>query len=306
MIQQNKDVRIILNPAADNGRGIMQKEPILKLAEPYGRIDFVISQSGEHARQLAREAAASGYALVIAAGGDGAVHHVVNGIMAVPHAETMIGVIPIGSGNDFAYVNDIPMNVAEATTRLFQGKPRWLDLAKIEDGNGRFVYMDNNFGIGFDAMVVAQAEKITRVRGFPKYILAVFRALAFHFEPTRLQIQFDDDVVLQKALFVYAAVGTRGGGGFLLTPDAKQDDNLVDSCLAHDISRRILISLFGKAVKGTHIHSEHCVMRQNRQITIQIKDPAPMYVDGEMFAYPEDFIRQITLTSVPKAIQLLA
>ncbi len=305
MIQQNKDVRIILNPAADNGRGILQKEPIIKLAEPYARVDFVVGTSAEHARQSAQEAAERGYALVVAAGGDGTVHHVVNGIMAVPETETMIGVIPIGSGNDFAYVNDIPVNVEEATKRLFKAQPRWLDLAKVEDENGRFVYMDNNFGVGFDAMVVAQTEKITRVHGFPKYMLAVFRSLAFHFDPTRFQIQFDDETVSQKALFIYTAIGTRGGGGFLLTPDAKQDDGLIDSCLANDVSRLTLISLLGKAMKGTHIHSEHCAMRQNRQITIQMDDPAPMYVDGEMFAYPEDFVRQITVTSVPKAIRLL-
>lgn len=305
-MQQNKDVRIILNPAADNGRGAQQQALITKIAEPYVRVDFIVGKSAAHVRQAAQEAATAGYSLVVAAGGDGTVHHVVNGLMAVPDTETMLGVIPIGSGNDFAYMNGIPTNVAEAAHRLFVGQPKWIDLAKVEDENGRFLFMDNNFGIGFDAMVVVQTELITRLHGFPKYLLAVFKSLAFHFKPVRLRIRFDEESVTQAAIFLYVGIGSRGGGGFLLTPNARQDDGLIDSCLAKDMSRLTALSLLGKAIKGTHIHSPHVAMRANRQIVIQLDDPAPMYVDGEMFGYPEDFIRKVTVTSLPKAIRLLA
>ena len=74
----------------------------------------------------------------------------------------------------------------------------------------------------------------------------------------------------------------------------------------NDVNRRIFLGLLTKAMKGTHIYSQHASMRVSRQIVIQIDDPAPMYVDGEMFAYPEDNIQQVTVTSLPKAIQLLA
>jgi len=305
-MQQNKDVRIILNPAADNGRGIQHKEAILEIAEPYARVDFMVSDSAEHARHLAKEAAEAGYSLVIAAGGDGTVHHVVNGIMAVPGTESMLGVIPIGSGNDFAFANDIPMDVSEAAKRLFDGKPRWIDLARVEDENGRFVVMDNNFGIGFDAMVVAQTEKIQRIHGFLKYLTAVLKSLIFYFNPVHLRISFDEEHVVQNTLFLYLGIGTRGGGGFLLTPDARQDDGLIDSCLVNDVSRPTALNMLNMGIKGTHIHSPHVSMRMNKQIVIEIDDLAPMYVDGEMFAYPEDNIRKVTITSLPQAIQLLA
>jgi diacylglycerol kinase family enzyme len=72
------------------------------------------------------------------------------------------------------------------------------------------------------------------------------------------------------------------------------------------MSRLTALSLLGKAVKGTHIHSPHVSMRVNQKIVIQLDDPAPMYVDGEMFGYPQDFIREVTVTSLPQAIQLLA
>jgi diacylglycerol kinase (ATP) len=304
-MQQNKDVRIILNPVADNGRGAQQQEVITKIAEPYARIDFVVSESAAHARKAAQEAAAAGYLLVVAAGGDGTVNHVVNGIMSVPDTETMLGVIPIGSGNDFAYMHGVPTDVAEAAQRLFHGQPRWVDLAKVEDENGRSVFMDNNFGVGFDAMVVVQTERIHRVHGFPKYLLAVFKSLAFHYNPYHLRMQFDEETVTQDALFLYLGIGTRGGGGFLLTPDARHDDGQIDSCLADNVSRRILLGLLVKAMKGTHIHSPYAAMRVNRKIIVQLDDPAPIYVDGEIFAYPEQFVRKVTVTSLPKAIQLL-
>jgi YegS/Rv2252/BmrU family lipid kinase len=305
-MQQNKDIRIILNPAADNGRSALHQGPITEILQSYARVDFIVSESAAHARQSAQEAAEAGYYLVVAAGGDGTVHQVVNGLMSVPESNTMLGVIPIGSGNDFAYANGISTNVLEAAHRLFEGEPRWLDLARVENENGRFVIMDNNFGIGFDAMVVVQTEKITWAHGFMKYLVAVFKTLAFHFDATRLQIRFDEEQVSQKSLLFYVGIGPRGGGGFLLTPDARQDDGLVDSCLVDEISRATLLSMLTKAMKGTHIHNKHASMRVNQQIIIQLDDLAPMYVDGEMFAYPEDNIRQITITSLPRGIQLLA
>ena len=305
-MQQTKDVRIILNPAADNGRGGLHQDSITKIAEAHALVDFVVSESGNHARQLAQEAAEAGYSLVIAAGGDGTVHQIVNGIMAVPDTKTMLGVIPIGSGNDFAFANGIPKDVEEAATQLFTGQPRWLDLARVEDENGRFVIMDNNFGIGFDAMVVAQTERIERIHGFLKYLTAVLKSLAFYFNPVHLRMAFDDELVAQDTLFLYVGIGPRGGGGFLLTPDAKQDDGLIDSCLINDINRLTALNMLTMGIKGTHIHSPHASMRVNKQIVIDIDDFAPIYVDGEMFAYPEDGIRKVTITSLPQAIQLLA
>ena len=304
-MQQNKDIRIILNPAADNGRSALHQGPITEILQSYARVDFIVSESAAHARQSAQEAAEAGYYLVVAAGGDGTVHQVVNGLMSVPESNTMLGVIPIGSGNDFAYANGIPTNVLEAAHRLFEGQPRWLDLARVENENGRFVIMDNNFGIGFDAMVVVQTEKINWAHGFMKYLVAVFKTLAFHFEATQLRIQFDEEHVAQKSLLFYVGIGPRGGGGFLLTPDARQDDGLIDSCLVDDVSRRALLPMLTKAMKGTHIHDNRASMRVNQKIVVHLDDLAPMYVDGEIFAYPEDNIRQITITSLPRGIQLV-
>lgn len=96
-------VKVILNPAADNGRAAQLQTGILQAAKPFGQLELVLAQRPRHAEQLAREAAAAGYDLVVAAGGDGTVHEVVNGLMAEGKPVAKLGVIPLGSGNDFAF-----------------------------------------------------------------------------------------------------------------------------------------------------------------------------------------------------------
>lgn len=298
-------MKIILNPVTDNGRGKLQQEKISSLIQSHDFVELALTERAGHARELAREAAAAGYDVVAAAGGDGTVHEVVNGIMAAERP-VKLGVIPIGSGNDFAYANGIPLDVTQAVAALFSDQVKVVDLARVEDENGRFVIMDNNFGVGFDAMVVAQSEQISWAHGFLKYMAAVFKSLAFHYKPARLHILFDEEPVAQESLFLYVGIGPRGGGGFLLTPQASQDDGLLDSCLVNPVSRMTLISMLNRAIKGTHITHKDVAMRVNRQIIVSLDDLAPMYVDGEMFAYPEDGIRRVTITSLPQAIQLLA
>ncbi|MBP6471727.1 MAG: diacylglycerol kinase family lipid kinase [Chloroflexi bacterium] len=298
-------VKVILNPAADNGRAAQLQTGILQAAKPFGQLELVLAQRPRHAEQLAREAAAAGYDLVVAAGGDGTVHEVVNGLMAEGKPVAKLGVIPLGSGNDFAFCSGVAADWPTAVTRLFAGQSKWVDLARIEDENGRAQIFDNNFGIGFDARVVVQTIKITHIHGFLKYFLAVLHSIAFYYDTPQLEMAFDGEPVAQRILFLALGVGPRGGGGFLLTPDARQDDNLIDSCLVNPVGRLIMLQMLLQAVKGTHIYSRHVTMRRSQQITIRLVEPAPIHIDGEMFAFTEDKLRQVTITSMPAAIEVV-
>ncbi len=297
-------IKVILNPAADNGRARYYRDPILQAAAPYGGLEVVVAERPGHAEILARQAAEAGCELVVAAGGDGTVHEVVNGLYAAGSSPTRLGVIPLGSGNDFAFSAGLAADWQTAVPRLFIGSVKTVDLACIEADNGRACVFDNNFGLGFDARVVVQTQKMTRVHGFIKYFLAVLHSIAFYYQTPYLQMDFDGEQTAQPVLFLALGVGRRGGGGFLLTPDARQDDNLIDSCLVNPIGRLTMLQMLSQAVKGTHIHSRHVTMRQSRHITIQLRDPAPVHVDGEMFAYPEDNVRQLTITSLPAALSI--
>ncbi len=299
-------VKVILNPRSDQGRGIQAKERILAAARPFGGVDLTLTEKSGHAAELARQAADDGYDLVAAAGGDGTVHEVVNGLMRGGRADTRLGVIPIGSGNDFAFGLDIPLNdVAAAVARLFNGRERVVDVARIEDEYGRFRYFDNNFGLGMDAMVVVRTESITRLYGFVMYLTAVLQTIAFYYMAPRVEIQFDEEKVAQAALLLAVGVGPRGGGGFFLTPDAASDDDLLQSCLVRPISRLHMIYLLVKSLKGKHVTSKAVTMRQNRRIVIKADVAVPIHVDGEIFAHPRDNVRQVTVMSVPGAVTVV-
>lgn len=297
--------RIVLNPTADRGRSRQHKAELVALCQQIDGFELVTTQGPGHAVTLAREAANAGYDLVAAAGGDGTIHEVVNGLVQGDRATTRLGIVPIGSGNDLAYALEAPTDVAEAVRRLQNGRSRRIDLARIEDEYGRYQIVDNNVGIGFDATVVIQTENITRVHGFLMYLLATLHTIAFYYNTPQLNMQFDDEAVSQAALFLTLGVGFRGGGGFLLTPNARHDDNLIDSCLVNPIGRLTMLGMLLKAMRGTHVQSRHVTMRQNQRIVVRSDRPLPIHVDGEMFAYPKDNVRQVTVTSLPGALEVV-
>jgi YegS/Rv2252/BmrU family lipid kinase len=298
-------VKVILNPWADRGRGAKQAAVIQQTAQQYGGVDLVESERPGHALELARQAADDGYDVVVAAGGDGTISDVVNGLMRGDKGVTRLGIIPIGSGNDLAWSLGISTDVETAVHQLFSGTPKAIDLARIEDDKGRFRIVDNNIGIGFDAVVVIETEAITRVHGFMMYLLATLRTIMSYSLLPKLIIHFDDQRVEQSVLFIALGVGPRGGGGFLLTPDAKQDDDLIDSCTVDPIGRFTIMTLLLAVMNGTHVKSKHATMRQNKRIRIRAERPLPIHTDGEMFAYPQDDVREVTVTSLPAAIEVI-
>ena len=298
-------VKVILNPWADRGRGAEQAAVIQQVAQQYGGVDLARSEHPGHAVELARQAADDDYDIVVAAGGDGTISDVVNGLVRGSKAVAKLGIIPIGSGNDLAWSLGISTDVATAVHQLFSGSPKAIDLARIEDDKGRFRIVDNNIGIGFDAVVVIETETITRVHGFLMYLLATLRTIMTYNQMPHLTLHFDEEKVEQSVLFVAFGVGPRGGGGFLLTPDAKQHDDLIDTCTVNPVGRLTIMSLLLSVMRGTHIHSKHATMRQNKQIRVRADRPLPIHTDGEMFAYPQDNVREVTVTSLPAAIEVI-
>lgn len=278
---------------------------ISALGRRYGELDIYPTERPGHATELAASAAAEGYDLVAAAGGDGTVHEVINGLVRGDRANLPLGIIPIGSGNDMAFGLGIHEDPEESVQRLFSGTLRSLDLGRVSDEFGRSKVFGNNLGIGFDAVVVMRTETITRLQGFPMYFVAVLQTILFYFKTHYLEIAFDEERVNQPSLFLYVGLGTRGGGGFLLTPDASWEDDRIDTCLVNPIGRLRMLSMLSKAMKGTHVTAPFVTMRQNRRIVVKSTTPLPVQLDGEMFAYPRDNVRQITLVSLPAALQVM-
>lgn len=298
-------VKVILNPRSGQGRVREQSTMISALGRLYGDLTIVPTQYPKHATELARAAAGEGFDLVAAAGGDGTVNEVINGLVQGDKASLPLGIIPIGSGNDLAYGLGIQHDPETALRRIFEGRPMTVDLARVTDDRNQSAVFGNNLGIGFDAIVVMRTETVTRVHGFLMYLIAVLQTIAFYYDTPYAEMRFDDEVVRQRILFLYAGIGPRGGGGFLLTPDAKPDDGLIDTCMVNPVSRHTMLYMLTKVMKGTHVTSKHVKMRQNREIAVRSATAMPIYVDGEMFCYPRDDVHQVTITCLPAALQIM-
>jgi YegS/Rv2252/BmrU family lipid kinase len=297
--------KVILNPQSGDGKVGREQETISALCRQHFDAELWPTAAPGHARELAALALEEGYEAVVAVGGDGTVHEVVNGLVRGDHASLPLGVIPVGTGNDLAWGLGIPRELEAAIGRIAHGERRTIDLAHIEDDRGRGEIFQNNLGIGFDATVVIRTQSLRYINGFPMYLTAVLQSILLNFDAPRLDIDFDDEHVSQESLFLALGNGPRGGGGFLMVPDAEFDDGRLDSCLVRKVGRTTMLSMLTRVMKGTHVTSEHVSMRQNRRFVVRSNMPMPIHLDGEMFAYPADNVRSVTITTLPAALQIV-
>ncbi len=297
--------KIIFNPAANHGQAIQLEQPILNWCRAYGQVDLERTERKGHASELARAAADQGYDRIISAGGDGTAHEIINGLVQESRSPVTLGLIPIGSGNDYAYGLNLSDDPQLAIKKIFTGERRDIDLARLDNGSGRSEVACNGIGIGFDATITIQSQMITRVHGFAMYMLATLRTIALYYQTPAFRVQFDDLQVEQKALLLAIGLGPRIGGGFFLTPDAKFDDALLDSCMVNPVGRATMLQMLPKVMRGTHVKSQHVTMRRSHTIVIDSNMPLPIHIDGEVFAYLDDDERSISVTSLPAALQIM-
>ena len=299
-------VRVIINPMANHGQAGQLIEKIRSLGNEYGQLDIVTTRHPGHAIELTLAALDEGYEIVAAAGGDGTVHEVINALVQHGRSPADLGIIPIGSGNDFASGMNLHDDLETAVRRLFTGRPRLIDVIKIEDEHGQIEFVNNGLGIGFDATITIQARLITRVHGFAMYTLATLRTIALYYQTPHLKMRFDDQAIEQDALFMAVGNGPRIGGGFYLTPDAQVDDGLLDSCTVNPVGRPTMLYMLPKVMRGTHITSRHVTMRRSRTIEITSDLALPIHVDGEIFAYPENDVHQVKISVVPAVLPVIS
>jgi len=271
---------VVFNPQAGRGRGYKRAHEVQAALQTAGIVyESVVSEDRGHAIELAQRAALAGWDLIVAAGGDGTVNEVVNGLMLAEAegATSQLGVMPIGSGNDFAASLGIPMNLRQAAQRLAQGATRRIDLGRV---NGR--WFDNNVGLAFEAMIGIEAHRITWLRGQPLYLLAVFRAMASYPLPVVDIYKDDGDRLARQILMISVGNNRRNGGGFLVNPNAVPDDGLLDLCIVDALPRLQILRLLPKAMEGTH-HGEPAVeLARSTRLVVESSAPLPLHADGEI------------------------
>jgi YegS/Rv2252/BmrU family lipid kinase len=278
--------KIVVNSTAGRGRaGKLLSRLQACLARLGVEADIVHSRAPGDPTTLAREAARAGYKRVVAMGGDGTVAEVSNGLLLAAREghETVLGIIPAGSGNDYAYSVGIPTDLEAACDRLVNGGMRCADVVRVTvDGQTRF--FNNTGGIGFDADVLFETRKMKRLSGFPLYLGALLRVLASDGRwPYPVNITVDGRPMPQHAVtLVSVCNGPRAGGGFYLTPDARPDDGLFDVIVADQLSRLRLASFIVRVMRGTHVGAKPVTIQRARHVVVEGLRGLPGHIDGEV------------------------
>jgi len=266
---------LIINPVAGRGAGRTLAEAIVERLSAHGvAAEPHFTQRRGHAEALVADAAAT-HPTVIVAGGDGTLCEAVNGAMRAEQRPA-IGIVPLGTGNDFAKMLGLDHDWREACRRVADGRTRRVDVGRC---NGR--YFANGVGIGFDAQVAAEAARVRYLRGYAVYFLALARTLALRYATPHVRIDHDGGSLHHTVTLVAAANGRWYGGAFRIAPDAEIDDGLLELVVARGLGRLGILRLVPRVLRGTHVRDPAVEVVRTRHAAIASDVPLPVHLDGE-------------------------
>ena len=276
-------MRVILNPAARHGAG-RRLRPLIERELESRRLafDIVITEGPGHAVELAREAADAGIERVIAAGGDGTVHEVVNGLMSSPLSPPALGLIPIGTGNDFVKMIPGTATRTQAFGTLAGGceSPVDVGVARWEGGSEHFI---NAMGTGIDVEVVRQMRRSGWMPGMAIYLAALLRALV-HYRPIPITVAVDGVESSGRIMIMAVCNGPSIGGSFRVCPDARPDDGVLDACVVRELPLHRIARVIPRVLRGTHAGQPGISMHRGARVMLSVDDDRPLHfqLDGEL------------------------
>lgn len=292
--------RIILNPYSNRWGAGKQTDHVVSVLNTLDyEFELVQTDAPNHAIELARAAVVAGFDPIVAAGGDGTINEVVNGLLAESDvAPTRLGVLPLGSANDLAYQMGIPMELETACRLLVAAEhERVIDAGRI---NGRAFI--NDVTIAFGARVNIEAAKIQRLRGALIYLGGAFKALFSYRLPT-VTIEWEGGRLENKPiLMTYVGNGWRTGGVFYLSPTAQPDDGLFDIVVGDAMNRLEILRLLPKTFNGSHIYDRRVLLTHGTWVRLHSADPLPVLTDGEIIY--ED-AHELDIRLLPRAVRLI-
>jgi YegS/Rv2252/BmrU family lipid kinase len=297
---------LIFNPHSDRGRSWDKAAVIQPILQRWGGGSWSSTEYPTHATELAEQAAKEGYDVIAAIGGDGTVHEIVNGLMRVPRERRpMLGIVPIGSGNDFGSSVGILDDTELAMERVFTGEPRTIDIGEVRDGSGRVEYWDNTLGIGFDATVTIYSYQITIVQGFMMYLWAVIQTIFRKLDAPMMKIKTDQEEFEAETLMLVACNGPREGGGFFVAPDAAPDDGILQYAMIKKVSKAMMFRLIPEVMNGTHGRFKDVELGSFKELSLTAESPVTIHMDGEIFAGFNSDVTEIHLRVLPDELQVI-
>jgi diacylglycerol kinase (ATP) len=276
---------LIVNPIAGRGHG-EKSIPEIETQFQSAGLDYHLQRSEYHGHALELAKDATGYDVIISAGGDGTANEILNGILEANHAEKdrpVMAVIPVGRGNDFSYSMGIPISIADACQCIVSNQRRRIDVGRVFGENfptGR--YFGNGVGVGFDAVVGFESLKLKLLTGFASYIVAALKTMFLYFKAPKLQLVTPQGEHIGRYLMVSIMNGIRMGGGFYMAPMGNPTDGHFDLCVVNEVSRSSLLPLVSKFTKGTQQGDPAVTFLQTNHLEIHaLEGSIPAHADGE-------------------------
>ena len=293
---------VIINPTSGNGASKKKWPEIEKLLKTYKfEIEIEFTKHKNHSIELVQNAIIQGFNRIICIGGDGTLHNIVNGIMLqnkVPYNQVHIGVIPIGTGNDWVKTHGVSNNLENAIQTIKNGHLKIQDVGKIILNNidKDPTYFINLAGIGFDGFVVSKVNKYKHL-GAIAYLSGALLGL-FSFKNFHSKVRVNSSIIESKTLMILIGICQYSGGGMQLTKTPNPFDGLLDISIVKNIGKIDILKNVVNLFNGKITNHKKVETYKSKTISVVITDINKPYIqaDGELIG-----TGNLEISIIPKA-----
>jgi diacylglycerol kinase (ATP) len=273
----------LVNPASDNGKTGKRWPELARRASALGlEGETHFSDRPGDLIALARNAADAGAGLVVAAGGDGTLNEVVNGLAG---RETVLATIPLGTGMDFGRTYGLPTRFDDAVRTALTGDTRTIDAGRVAyrtwAGDEAERWFANVGSVGMSGAVAQRANGMSKALGGKATFFYALVRVFLEWQNTDVTVTFDDGERRGRMHDVIVANGKWHGGGMKLAPDASSDDGLFDVVLIGDVSKVDFLTTAPKIYKGAHVHHPKVEVLRSRRVEVTATETLPIELEGE-------------------------
>ena len=275
---------LIVNPNAGNKnfkKSWNKIKYLLKLKNI--QYSFAFTQYTKHETILIKEVIKKGYRNIISVGGDGTLHHVVNGIMTqryIKTSEIKVGIIPLGTGNDWIKTYNIPNSIEKSIDIIKKNSTIFQDIGCITLQNGKKEYFNNLGGIGYDGYVVKNLNYLKKI-GSLAFLLSGLYSL-FSYKKTKYSISIKNKTIQEKCLMIIFGICKYSGGGLRITENPNPTDGLLDITIVKDISFFDVLINLPKLYNGTIVHHKKVDNYKVKDVKIINNYNSIIEADGEI------------------------
>ena len=293
---------IIANPTSGNRNfSKLWKEIQQLLKNKNLDYSFAFTQFSKHEITLVQNAIKIGFRNIISVGGDGTLHHVVNGIMTQRYVKTSditISVIPLGTGNDWVKTYNIPKSIKEAIEIICKKNIITQDIGVLKTVN-TVTYFNNVAGIGYDGYVVSKLESLKKF-GSISYLIAGLYGMLFY-KKSNFKIKINNKVIKTSCLMTVFGICKYSGGGMQFTEKINTSSGLLNVTIVKNFTLLDLIINLPKLYSGEIVNHKKVATYKTKEIEVSLKKTKPfIQADGELIG-----VGNVSVTIIEKAIQFV-